>query len=143
MKTILSLCLAGVLILCGFSVQKNPEIQGAWKFVASKAVNSNKVFVSSATNQNQLKIWTNDHFAFMGTYKSGKKVLDNYGAGTYTLNGNLYNETIIYHVDKKLVGKTIKMIIEINGDTLIQTWPADDNGKINPDSYVQEKYIKP
>jgi len=143
MKTIHFLCLAGVIMLCSFSGQESPDIQGAWKFVSSKAVEGNKVFLSSVTDHSQLKMWTNDHFAFMGTFKSGKKVIDNYGSGTYTLNGNQYNETIIYHVDKKLTGTTIRMIIEIKGDTLIQTWPVNDEGNINPASYAQEKYIRP
>ena len=143
MKTILSFCLAGIIVLCGFTGKKSPDIQGAWNYVASKSVNGNKVTVTSTAMQNQMKIWTGGHFAFVGTYKHGRKVFNNYGGGTYTLNGNLYNETIVYHVDKKLVGKTIKMVIEIRNDTLIQTWPADDEGKINPASFAEEKYVRP
>jgi len=142
MKTMLTFCLAGVLILCSFTVQKSPDIQGAWKLVATKYIDGNKEVVTSMADLNQWKMWTNDHFAFMGAYKSGKKVRDNYGAGTYTLNGNLYNETITYHVAKNLIGETIRMVIEIKGDTLIQTWPVDENGNVNRLSYVEEKYVK-
>lgn len=142
MKTLLTFWLAGVLILCSFTVQKSPDIQGAWKLVATKYIDGNKEIVTSMADLSQLKMWTNDHFAFMGTYKKGKKVRDNYGAGSYMLNGKLYNETITYHVDKKLIGQTIRMIIELKGDTLVQTWPADENGNVNPLSYVEEKYVK-
>jgi hypothetical protein len=34
------------------------------------------------------------------------------------------------------------MIIEIKNDTLHQTWPVDDNGKIDSANYRIENYIR-
>ena len=57
------------------------------------------------------------------------------------MTGNRYFEAINYHTDKTTVNKTIKMIIEIENDTLYQTWPADDKVKIDSANYRVEKYI--
>jgi hypothetical protein len=34
------------------------------------------------------------------------------------------------------------MLLEIKHDTLVQTWPADDNGNIDPKAYNIEKYVR-
>jgi len=51
-------------------------------------------------------------------------------------------KTILYHVNKQYVGKTIKMLLGIRGDTLIQTWPVDKNGQIDKSNYTIEKYTR-
>lgn len=145
MKKIYVLLIVAVITLGGSTPQKSPTIEGAWKLVSVKSVDGTSIAVFPGDwSGSQMKMWSKDHFAFVGYYKNNKDTIiyDSYGGGTYTLKGNRYDETILYHTDKKIVGQTIKMVIEIKNDSLFQTWPVDNNGKINPTSYTVEKYVK-
>jgi hypothetical protein len=130
-----------VIILGGSTQQKSPNIEGAWKLVTIIYCDSNKIFVIPPGNWSQMKMWSKDHWAFVGASIQDTTTYNNYGGGSYTLKGNRYDETIVYHSGKEMIGQTIKMIIEIKKDTLFQTWPVDDKGKIGA-NYSIEKYVK-
>jgi hypothetical protein len=100
-----------------------------WKFLGDNA-------------GSDIKIWTKSHFIFVGRFKNDTAFADSYGGGTYTLEGNRYEETILYHVATNWVGSKVKMLLEIKGDSLIQTWPADDTWQINKSTYRVEKYVR-
>ena len=89
-----------------------------------------------------MKIWAKNYFIFVGRYKRDTTFTDNYGGGTYTLDGNRYQETILYHSIAEWVGNKPKMLLDVKGDSLIQTWPADDNWQINKSNYRIEKYVR-
>lgn len=141
MKKFYFLLIVAVIILGGSTQQKSPNIEGAWKLVASMYSDSNKIYEIPTGNWSQMKMWTKDHWAFVGISKQDTATFNNYGGGSYTLKGNRYDETIVYHSGKNLIGQTIKMVIEIKKDTLIQTYPVDDKGKIEA-SYSIEKYVR-
>jgi hypothetical protein len=88
----------------------------------------------------QLKMWSMKHFAFGGTYKGDTTVVDLFGGGTYTLNGDKYEEDIIYHNDKSLVNTKFKCILEIRNDTLAQK--TVDNNWQPIRQYLIEKYVR-
>jgi len=69
--------------------------------------------------------------------------MHNYGWGTYKLSdGTHYEESIIKHNSfPEIEGTTIKMLIEIKNDTLIQRWPVDENWNLQK-KYMIEKYIR-
>ena len=69
--------------------------------------------------------------------------LNNYGWGIFKLSeGNKYEESITYHhLSESSIGTTIKMLIEVRNDTLIQRWPTDENWKL-AEKYSTEKYIR-
>ena len=90
----------------------------------------------------QIKVWTKNHFFYVGTYTFGKKSGDNWGGGSYILKGNRYQENILYDVNKKYIGIKINMLFEIKNDTLIQTWHVNDAGQIDKSKYHIEKYIR-
>jgi hypothetical protein len=46
-----------------------------------------------------------------------------YGAGTYSLEGKYYTESINYNVVKSRIGKVFPFEIEVRNDTLIQNGP--------------------
>ena len=90
-----------------------------------------------------MKMWSKDHFVFVGLFKNDTTTRNNYGGGTYKLKGNRYEEYILYHANKVAVGKNVKMILELKNDTLFQTYPVDENGKIDSVSYYYiEKYVR-
>lgn len=122
---------------------KNP-VEGAWQLYYSKYVHNDTIIsevVAYVTGTN-IKVWSGKNFISVGQFKQDTTYFDNYVGGTYTLNGDKYVEHILYHVSKKYVGKDVPMILEIKGDTLIQTWPTDKNGKIDKSNYEVEKYVR-
>jgi len=143
MKKCIFVCFMIALIISSCQQQKSSKIEGAWKLVSIYAVVNDTVqtfpgFWKGA----QMKMWSKDHFAFVGEFKSDTISEDSYGGGTYTLKDNLYDETILYHTYKSEVGKTIKMKLEIKNDTLYQTFPLKDDGTLDSSNYHTEKYIR-
>ncbi|WP_340114753.1 YybH family protein [Maribellus mangrovi] len=126
------------------SVPESP-IKGAWNLVEIKNINDGAVtnsFPNGNVQMQQVKIWTDGHFSFTGTYAMNNETSNNYGEGTYSLNGNIYTENIDYHVSEPLIGTSIKMHIEVKGNTLTQIYPVDDSGNYDENNYSIEKYVK-
>ena len=89
-----------------------------------------------------MKIWTKNHFIFVGLYNLDSTIINSYGGGTYKLEGNRYEENILYHTYPNFVGKKINMLLEVKNDTLTQTWPVNEDGEIDKHNYEIEKYIR-
>lgn len=150
MKVNLLFCILVALIV-GSCTQKeskviknSSDLEGAWKLVYAKSIGSDSTAAEFKLNYfgSQIKIWSKDHFTFVGLLKQKTAVLDNFGGGTYKLTGNLYEETYLYNAAEDVVEETIKMTLEIKNDTLIQTYPVDETGKVNPASFNIEKYVR-
>ncbi len=118
--------------------------EGAWKFFYAKSVSADTVVFEFPGNLtgSDLKVWTKNHFIFVGLFDMDTTKIDSYGGGTYTLDGNRYEENILYHANKKSVGEKVKMLLEVKNDTLIQTWPVNEDGQIDKSNYRIEKYIR-
>jgi hypothetical protein len=143
MKTKLGLFLVTLILILGFTTSPKP-IEGAWNLVYAQTIDGGKQvwrFPGNSTGSD-LKMWTGNHFTFVGRFKTDTTYNDNYGGGTYTLEGTHYLETILYHTITSAVGTKIKMLIEIKGDSLIQTYPVDDNWKVDKNKYNIEKYVR-
>lgn len=150
MKPILLCCLMIALFL-GACTDKNStmikgssELEGAWKLVYAKSVGSDSTASVFRLNYagSQMKMWSKDHFSFVGMFKQKTAIIDNFGGGTYKLSGNRYTETYLYNAAEDYVELDEMMLLEIKNDTLIQTYPVDENGKIDPKSYNIEKYVR-
>jgi hypothetical protein len=90
----------------------------------------------------QIKMFSKNYFTFVGHYERNDSILyEGYGAGTYKLNGNRYEEHILYHDNKSLIGIEFRCILEIRHDTLFQKCNTDDNWKLKK-NYSTEKYIR-
>ena len=87
-------------------------------------------------------MWSESHFIFVGYFDVDSIHYENYGCGTYTLEGNHYTEMIQYHVGADYVGQEVKMLVEVSNDTLTQTWPVDDEWNVDTDNYRIEKYVR-
>jgi hypothetical protein len=144
MKASFLCCLMIAMIIGGCKQEQPSKLEGAWNLVYLKSVAADTVQykIPGDYTISDFKMWSKDHFSFVGIYKKDTISKNAYGGGTYTLDGNRYTENIIYHVDNTIVGTTAKMIIEIKNDTLYQTWPADANWKIDSSNYRIEKYVK-
>ena len=82
-------------------------------------------------------MWYSNYFNFVGQYKLGDSIVNNYGGGTYKLEGNRYEENLTYPDSA-----TVKLILEIKNDTITQTWPVDDNGQIIKSNYYTQKLAR-
>ena len=121
------------------------NIEGVWKLVAYKGVNNGVVThtIHSEEEGKQLKTWTKAHFLFVGKYKINETWLNNYGCGTYTLDGNHYSENIDIHTGgAQYEGTTAKLLIYFSGDTLVQINPVNDDWTYDENNCRIEKYIR-
>jgi hypothetical protein len=119
--------------------------QGAWSLVQGDAIYGGDSIVNLTPSQyvgSDVKIWTEHHFNYVGLFKHDTTFLDHFGGGTYTLDGNRYEENIIWDYKKDVVGKKIKMLLELKNDTLNMTFPVDDNWQKDKNFYWIVKYVK-
>jgi len=144
MKAIILCCLIITIGFPSYSQKKSLNIEGAWKQVHHQTITGKSVVVDfpGKSDVDAVKIWSGNRFMFVVREKIDTTVTDGYGTGTYTLEGNKYEENINILSYKPWEGTTIKMILEIKKDTLIQTYPVDDKGQMNKDWAIIEKYVR-
>lgn len=144
MKKIVFLSLIIAIMIWGCIQQVSMLPQGAWQLVQSqREINDSIVNMFPVKySGSDIKMWSEKNFLIVGRFKIDTTFIDNYVGGTYKLEGNRYEESILYHVNKKAVGQTVKMLLELKNDTLIQTYPVDDNGQLIKDGYYIEKYTR-
>jgi len=140
MKKIVFFILIIILIIVSCAQETKSPIEGAWKLVYGKWTSFEQSFPDQIKGSS-IKFWSKEHFAFDGQFKLDTTILDNYGWGTYVLNGEKYEENIILHADKPSIGTKVRLLVEIRNDTLIQRYPADENWEL-PEKYSTEKFIR-
>jgi len=146
MKKLILLSLI-ISLLIGSCIQPESKVpQGAWKMVQSQGTTTDSLgnIVSIDYHPVVTKMWSEKNFSFIGQWKQDTIIRDFYGGGTYKLEGNRYEETEIYHWSrpKTVLNEKYKMLLELKNDTLIQTYPVDDNGQIDTTNLFIEKYIR-
>jgi hypothetical protein len=123
--------------------EKKSPLTGAWKLVSLQSYSGDSaIYDLSKVSGSQMKMWSDSNFLFVGRFMLDTVILNNYGGGTYTLEGNSYKENIIYHTEKENIGTAIKIILEIKNDTLTQTYPLQEDGQVNKSNYTIEKYVR-
>ncbi|MEI6889410.1 MAG: hypothetical protein ACOYNU_13320 [Bacteroidales bacterium] len=144
MKIIILCCLIMAIGFSSYSQKKNPNIEGAWKQVYHQTITGKKIVVDfpGKSDVDAVKIWSGNRFMFVVREKIDTTVTDGYGTGTYTLEGNRYEENIKILSYKPWEGTSIKMLLEIKNDTLIQTYPVDEKGQMNKEWTIIEKYVR-
>lgn len=124
---------------CCVTEERSP-IEGAWKWVYADYSMDNQANPVQEEGD-IIKFWTGGHFSFIGQLKSGSTIEDRYGWGTYELNGDRYIENITFHYEDAYMGESVRMIMNIRNDTLIQQWPVDENWML-PEIFNTEKYVR-
>jgi hypothetical protein len=141
MKKLFSFFVLTMLIFLPGCVQEEIlPIEGAWQWISADYSLDN-VTAPVQDDGDITKFWTGGHFAFIGQLKSESTVDDRYGWGTFELDGNRYTEHVKFHYDEVYQDASVRMILEIRNDTLIQKWPVDENW-ILPEIFNSEKYIR-
>jgi len=139
------LIISFIFLSCNPNEKQHRKIAGAWSLVYYKSYAKDTVigvYVGKNVIGSQIKVWSDEHFVFVGRFKVNDRQSDNFGGGTYTLQGSQYIETIGYHTNKLWLGKQYKMLIDIKDDTLMQTWPVNDMWQVDKSNYTIEKYVR-
>jgi hypothetical protein len=144
MKKLIFLGLAFLLTTGAYAQEKKSPLEGAWKCIYIGGPVTTDTSFQAIIKEGQIKMFSKRYWTFVGHFESkldtGIYIYEGYGAGTYKLNGDKYEETIIYHNQKDLVGKKYKAIDKIRNDTLFHT-ATDDNWKIRED-IANEIYVR-
>ena len=140
MKRIILFCLVIIFIAGSCTQEKKSPIEGSWKAVYGKWIAYQETFPIQIRGE-QIKMFSENHYIFVGQFVLDTLIVNNYGYGTYTLNGNKFEEVVRLHANESRFGKTIRIVIELKNDTLAQYWPADENWNI-PQEYSVEKYVR-
>ena len=144
MKKVFLLVVILPIILLSCSRDDKKSIEGVWKMVSAQWIDTDSTvyLIPKDIQGSQIKIWLNGYVTLAGTFKVGTTNAPSYCAAKYNLDGNKYEEIIIYHDYTVPEGSTVKMILEIHNDTLIHKWPTDDNWNLNEKAYMYEKYVR-
>ncbi|MCU0377875.1 MAG: hypothetical protein MUC78_06400 [Bacteroidales bacterium] len=144
MKKSFLICLTITLALAACNKEPANPVEGAWSLIYAKSVENDSIINSFPGNYegSQIKMWTDNYWMFAGRYILDTITEDAFGGGTYTLEGVVYKESIMYHSADSYIGQTFRMRIVVENDTLVQVWPAMENGEIDKSNYQCEKYVK-
>jgi len=141
MKKLICLSLTFLIIMSCSTKKLNFPI-GAWKQYSTDVYTDDILTEKTLITDNNYKLFSEKNWEFVWKVSSDSLPIYYYGAGTYTLNGTEYLETIEMHFSKPYEGQTIKMTLELKNDTLIQAWnPLDSTGMINTHVRYIEKFI--
>lgn len=143
MKKVILLGLITCLLSGCSTAEKKSPVEGAWRLAHEYIKSGDRVdiFPENITG-GEIKVWTGSTFVFVGRFKQDSVYTNSYGGGTYKLDGNRYEEEVQYHAAEEYRGKKVKILLEIKNDTLIQTYPVNDNWQADPERYSVEKWVR-
>lgn len=144
MKKSVLLLLALSMGLSAWSQGKKSPIDGVYKLAFEYEVKGDhSALIYPDENQgSELKIWSEGTFTLVGVFVQGTTYTDNFGAGTFTLEGTRYEETVLFHSAPQYMGQVVKLRLEMEGDTITQWWPVDESGEPIKSHYYIEKWVR-
>jgi len=118
----------------------NIDIVGSWEMIYAEIIEKDTVQVKDLTQTRFIKIINKTHFAF---FNQGNSENQNFygGAGTYTLNGSNYVETLNFTAVEAIKNHSFPFKIRIKGDTLIQSG-FEEIKAAGISREITEKYIR-
>ncbi len=141
MKNLFLLTAIALLLIVGCARQQEARspLEGVWQVAGFQAYAADTLSWELGVNVTgtEMKIWSGNYFVFVGKYTVGDSTRNNYGGGSYVLDGNKYQENLIYPDSH-----TVKLLLEIKNDTIIQKWPCDDNWQLNKSNYFIQKLTR-
>jgi len=140
----LILIIAGVILSCTQQKEVKFQNEGAWQVVSWQRIAGDTINakLGKTFTGTEIKIWSGSCFNFVGHYYLDTATYDNYGGGIYKLDGIHCEESYLYFGEKSMVGTSQKLLLEIKNDTLIQTWPCDNNWQIDKSNYNIQKLVR-
>lgn len=114
-----------ILFLCTSHCAKLQEeekpmpIEGTWKMVYAEMIENDSIKLKDLKATTFIKIINTSHFAFFNQHDTSSQAFYS-GAGTYTLKGNQYTETLNFTTVDAIRNHQFPFTVEIKNDTLIQ-----------------------
>ena len=109
--------------LLGCVSEKKNSIEGTWRVVAGTMKTADTTISYSQANLFGMKMIVDNQWAIFGQHLGDGDTLAYYSGGTYTLDGNIYTESIKYNIIKSRIGRVFPFEVEVGNDTLIQKGP--------------------
>jgi hypothetical protein len=134
-----------LLIIGGCTKEKKSPVEGAWNLVSWQHFAGDTVvwtFPGDYTGTD-LVIFSERHLLSVGRFIKDTTYMNNYVGASYTLDGNHFEETLLYFPNSNMVGQTNKQLLELRNDTLIKSYPCDNNWELKKSEYSVEKYVRP
>ncbi len=137
-----------LLITGSCSQHDSSQITGAWRWLSITYLVGDTVKwskVETNPEESGIKMWSDNHFVFVNRSIRDSGYVYSYGGGTYKLEGTRYEETVRYHDainTPDMVGLKEMMLLEIKNDTLIQTYPVDEHGKLLKRYTIIERLVR-
>ncbi|MDT0552545.1 hypothetical protein [Urechidicola vernalis] len=139
-KLYLLMVIAMTIISCAHNENSTASIKGTWKLFYGSIEENDSLQIKDISKSDFIKIINASHFSFFNQVKGTSESFYG-GAGTYTLNGNDYVESLNYIGSTDLRGHKFPFKIELKGDTLIQ-YGHEKVEAANIDRYIVEKYVR-
>jgi hypothetical protein len=128
-----------MLIVGGCAQEVKSPVEGTWNLVYGKWTPMEETYPADIGG-GQMKMFSKGYFTHVGQFKMDT-IVDNHGCGSYILDGNKFEEKIIYRYGGTDQGKFKKLLLDISNDTLILRWPVDDNWELAEEFNI-EKYVR-
>ncbi|GAA4892204.1 hypothetical protein GCM10023311_15820 [Flaviramulus aquimarinus] len=129
------------LISCSNNDKKAAnKLVGTWDMVYAEMIENDSLKIKDLTNTRFIKIINHSHFSFFNQENNSPKSYYS-GAGTYTLNGNSYMETLNFAAVSAIKNHTFPFTIAFKGDTLIQSG-IEEVKQAGIKRKIIEKYIR-
>ena len=141
MRLLYFITILSTLYSCDSSNQsKTNNINGTWQLFYGSIKEGDSLKIRDVSKSNFIKIINDSHFAF---FNQENESSENFygGAGTYTLSGDTYIESLDYIANEDIRGHKFPFTLEIKGDTLIQ-YGHEKVESANIDRYIVEKYLR-
>jgi hypothetical protein len=144
MKALISIISIMLFALCACDQNESSPIEGVWKVVAWERFDGDSVIWNMPGNLQgeEILIFAKEHYNWVGRYKLDTSFIDNFGGGTYTLEGNKLEVKIQYYGNPERAGTTIRLLWEIQNDTAVQTWPCDENWELMEGPIGIQKWVR-
>jgi hypothetical protein len=142
-KIAATLFLATVMGTAGYPAESSAPLTGCWELRASKGTAGGKDYsLPGNLSGSQMKCYSRGHFAFVGQFTLDGAAHPNYGGGSYSLKGDEYAETLLYHVAASSVGQTLRFELVVKGNEMTLTGPLDAHGLKSLGNTLTEVYSR-
>lgn len=139
MKQTLLLGLIVFFTTASSTMEEKLSIEGTWKMVYANWNIHSGVFPDQIKG-GQIKLYTNNYFSHTGEFRTDTTIY-NSGCGTYTLDGNKCEETILIREGETGLNKKYRLLVDVSKDSLTLRWPCDENWKL-AEKFRSEKYVR-